>query len=88
MFFNQDKKELPEHDCHTSPEDGCSVCQEHPEPDMEYENHRDNLDDAFRNAAEAQNMPENELDDALTEWSEAEKEEYIRAWDEDNDMWK
>lgn len=25
--FINDKKQIPEHDCHTGPEDGCRICQ-------------------------------------------------------------
>lgn len=61
---------------------------EHPNPDMEYENYRDNVDDDFRGAAEAQGMPEDKIDEALENLSEGEKADYAHDWDIANNMWK
>jgi hypothetical protein len=61
---------------------------EHPEPDMEYENYRDSVDDDFRVAAESQGMSEEQIDNRLSDWDDEMKQDYVHDWDVANNMWK
>lgn len=78
-----DKKEIPEHDCHASPDDGCEVCSKYlegPDEDTAYEVYRDSVDEEYQTAYEAgqvevspENLDTQEKEELLINFNEKEK---------------